>query len=93
MSKFVITPAMHEEAALLKIEIRPSQNKRKLIDVYKDGEFQCSLAAQNFKYYRQLKEEHGVDYAQMKREKILHRYKNNCTMEVLWTIHLLWLTE
>lgn len=94
MSKrFTITDAMLAEAELLKIEIRPSENKRKLIDVYRNGEFQCSIAAQNFKYYNQLKEELGVEYAQLKRNKILQRYKNNCTLEILWTIRLLWLCE
>lgn len=93
MSKFVITPEMYEEAALLKIEIRPSENKRRLIDVYRDGEFQCSLAASNFKYFNQLKEEHGVDYAVMKRDKLLRRFKNSCQPHVLWTLRLLWLCE
>jgi len=91
MSKFVITPEMYEEAAFLKIEIRPSENKRRLIDVYKNGEFQCSIAASNFKYFNQLKEEQGVDFAVQKRNKILQRFKNNCSQEVLWTLRLLWL--
>lgn len=93
MYKFVITQAMLEEAALLKIEIRPSENKRRLIDVYKNNEFQCSLAASNFQYFNQLKEEKGIEYAVQKREKILNRYKNNCKMDIFWTIRLLWLCE
>lgn len=94
MSKrFTITDAMLAEAALLKIEIRPSENKRRLIDVYKDGEYQCSIGASNFAYWNQLVETEGVDYAVMKRDKLLRRFKNSCKPEVLWTLRLLWLCE
>lgn len=91
MSKFVITQAMLDEAALLKIEIRPSENKRRLIDVYRNGEFQCSIGASNFHYWNQLVETEGVDYAVMKRDKLLRRFKNSCQPHVLWTLRLLWL--
>lgn len=88
---FEITPEMYQEAENLRIEIKPSQNKRKLIDVYRNGDFYCSIGATNFRYYNQLQEEEGVAYAQMKREKILHRYKNNCSLEAMYLLRLLWL--
>lgn len=89
--KFVIRPEMYAEAELLKIEIRPSENKRKLIDVYKDGEYFCTVGAQNFRYYHQLVEENGIDFAELKKHKLLQRYKNNCSLEVLYMLRLLWL--
>ena len=91
MSKFVITPEMFQEAELLRIEIRPSENKRKLIDIFKDGSFYCSIGASNFKFYNQLVEEEGIDFAQRKKEKILARNKNNCDLKTLYTLRLLWL--
>lgn len=94
MSKrFTITDAMLAEAALLKIEIRPSENKRRLLDIYKDNEYQCSIGASNFSYWNQLVETEGVDYAVQKRTKILQRFKNNCQPHVLWTLRLLWLCD
>ena len=79
-----------ETAETLRIEICPSENKRKLIDIYKDGEFFCSVGAINFKYYRELLRDEGIDVAQQKKEKILKRYKNDCTLQTLYMIRLLW---
>ena len=88
---FEITQEMYEEAELLRIEIRPSENRRKLIDVYKDGEYYCSIGAQNFVYYNELVEREGIDFATRKKEKILARYKNDCTLQTLYMLRLLWL--
>lgn len=89
--KFEITPEMYQEATLLKIEIRPSANKKRLIDLYRDDELLYSIGARNFLYFNQLVETQGIDFAIRKREKILHRFKNNCSPEVLYTLRLLWL--
>lgn len=87
---FEITEEMYEEAKLLRIEIQPSENKRKLIDVYKNGEFYCSVGACNFKYFNELVEDEGIDIAIQKKDKILRRYKNDGTLKTLYTIRLLW---
>lgn len=91
MSRFEITPSMLQEAEDLRIEIRPSENKRKLIDVYRDGKYFCSVGANNFLYYNQLVELEGIEFAQRKKEKILARYKNDCKLETLYMLRLLWL--
>lgn len=87
---YEITEDQYETADTLRIEIRPSENKRKLIDVYKDGIYFCSIGAINFRYYRELLSDEGVVVAEQKKQKILHRYKNNCTLEVLYLMRILW---
>lgn len=88
---FQITPEMYQEAELLRIEIRPSENKRKLIDIYRNGSFFASIGASNFKTYAQFVEDEGIEFAQRKKEKILARHKNNCDLKTLYTLRLLWL--
>jgi hypothetical protein len=75
------------------VEIFPSKNKRKLIDVYKDDLLFCSVGAINFKYYRELLRDEGAWEANQKKQKILARYKNNCKLEVLYMIRFLWCCE
>lgn len=74
----------------LGVEICPSKNKRKLIDVYKDSVLFCSVGAINFRYYRELLRDEGAWEANQKKQKILARYKNNCRLETLYMIRFLW---
>lgn len=87
---YEISPEQFEIAAELGIEIRPSANKRKLIDVYKNGELFCSVGAINFRYYREYFEQEGPLVAQYKKDKMLTRYKNDCKAETLYSLRLLW---
>lgn len=84
---------MDEIAEELGIEVKPSTNPRKKYDIYKNGEFECSIGAINFLDYRQLVEKHGIEIANKKRELYLKRHKNNCTKEMDFTIKLLWFSE
>ena len=90
MSAYVISEEQYEMARDLMIEIRPSENKRKLIDVLRDNNYFCSVGANNFKYFRELCETVGLLEANIKKSKILSRYKNSCSLEVLYMIKLLW---
>lgn len=88
-----ISPEQLDMATDLGVEIRVSENKRKLLDVYKDGELFCSVGATNFKYYREYLRDEGPLAAQYKKDKMLTRYKNNCKMETLYLLRLLWCVE
>ena len=87
---YEIDDSQFDMASDLGVEIYPSENKRKLLDVYKGGELFCSIGAINFRYYRELCRDEGIAVAQQKKEKILGRYKNNCSLEVLYMIRFLW---
>lgn len=87
---YEITDEQLDMASDLGVEICPSKNKRKLLDIYKGGVLVCSVGAINFKYYREVLQEDGVWCANQKKEKILSRYKNSCKLEVLYMIRLLW---
>lgn len=80
-------------ACELGVEIFCSKNKRKLLDVYKDGNLFCSVGAINFRYFRELLRDEGAWEANQKKQKILARYKNNCRLEVLYLIRFLWCCE
>lgn len=87
---YEISDNQFDMACDLGVEILPSENKRKLIDVYKDGVLYCSVGAINFRYYRELLRDDGAWEANQKKQKILARYKNNCRLEVLYMIRFLW---
>ena len=90
MSNYEISDEQYDMARDLHIDIIPSENKRKLIDVLRDNNYFCSIGANNFKYFREISEEHGLLEANIKKSKILSRYKNDCSLETLYMIKLLW---
>lgn len=90
---YEISDEQYDMACDLRIKICPSENKRKLIDVFKDDEFFCSIGAVNFKYFREILKTDGIDVAHFRKQKILARYKNNCSFEVLYMIKILWCCE
>lgn len=81
---------MDEIAKDLGIEIIESENPRKKYDIYKNGEYECSIGAINFLDYNQLVTKYGIEIANKKRELYLKRHKNNCSKEMDYTIKLLW---
>ena len=90
MSNYEISEEQYEMARDLMIEIIPSENKRKLIDVLRDNNYFCSIGANNFKYFREILNEHGAIEANIKKSKILSRYKNDYSLQTLYMIKLLW---
>lgn len=87
---YEISDEQFETARDLHVTICPSTNKRKLMDVYKDGKLFCSVGAINFRYYREYLRDDGATVAQYKKDKMLTRYKNDCKMETLISLRLLW---
>jgi len=90
---YEISDDQREMAAALCIEIRASENKRKLIDVFRNGDLFCSVGAINFKYFREWLRDEGPYVAIYKKEKMLQRYKNDCKLETLYMLRLLWCCE
>lgn len=91
--RYRISDAQNDMGSDLGIELRLSENKRKLIDVYRNGEFFCSVGASNFKYFREWTRDTDATTAVYKRNKILARYKNDGKLETLYMLRLLWCCE
>jgi len=90
---YEVSNEQREMADALRIEICVSSNKRKLLDVYREGEFFCSVGAINFRYFREWLRDEGPYVAIFKKEKMLQRYKNDCKLETLYMLRLLWCCE
>lgn len=101
MANYEIADEQYRIAQFYLIEIQPSHHKRKKIDVYKNGEFLCSVGAVNFEDYHQmmkrmkdenegiLKEEDKYILIE-KREKYRRRHQYKNTDEALYSMRLLW---
>ena len=87
---YEISKKQYEIAEQLQIEICPSENPRKKIDVYKNGDYICSVGAINFKALKELIELYGRDEAYRKRNLYLSRHKSNCDLKSIYEIRLLW---
>ena len=68
-----------EQAQKLGVTIKPSQNPKKKIDVYKNGEKVASIGATGFKDFPTYIETNGKQYAEKRRElyKIRHAKDRN----------------
>lgn len=87
---YEISDKQYEIAKELGIEIIVSENPRKKIDVYKNGDYICSVGAINFKALKELILLHGRDEAYRKRNLYLSRHKSACDMKTIYEIRLLW---
>ena len=87
---YEISDKQYEIAEQLGIEIIVSENPRKKIDVYKKGNYICSVGAVNFLSLKELILLHGHDEAYRKRNLYLSRHKSQCDLKSIYEIRLLW---
>ena len=60
---YQITDYSYRQAKILGVEIKPSTNKTKKIDVFKNGEKIASIGAIGYKDYPTFIKEKGIHYA------------------------------
>ena len=90
---YKITDYSLNKARQLNVTIRPSENKKKKIDVIKDGKVIASIGAKNYKDYPTYIKENGKAYADQRRKLYKIRHKkdlNNKKGNGYWSSNILW---
>jgi hypothetical protein len=87
---YTITKYTKQKAKELGVTVKPSTNKNKKIDVYKDGEKIASCGAIGYYDYPTYMLEYGQEYADEKRRLYHLRHKNDKGMNGLYALALLW---
>lgn len=90
---YKITDYSYKKAKQLNVTIRPSENKKKKIDVIKDGKIIASIGSKNYKDYPTYLEENGKAYADERRKLYKARHKkdlNNKKGNGFWADQILW---
>lgn len=77
MPYYTITTEIKNRATKLGITVKPSRNKNKKLDAYKDGEFQTSFGATGYKDYHIYKKEQGETVANAKRQQYKQRHEKD----------------
>lgn len=83
---YVITEYSRQQARKLGVELRPSSNPKKKIDVYKDGKKIASIGDINYSDYGTYLKTKGKAYADERRRlyRIRHKGENNYSLKILW---------
>ena len=81
----------YKKADELNLTVRPSTRKGKKIDVYKDGDYLCSIGDSKYKDYPTFLIEDGKEVAE-KRKKMYHlRHKKDLShFKGFLSMYLLW---
>ena len=90
---YKITDYSLNKARQLNVTIRPSENKKKKIDVIKDGKVIASIGAKNYKDYPTYIKENGKAYADQIRKLYKIRHKrdlNNKKGKGFYADKILW---
>ena len=92
MSSYKIKQYTLEKAKALGVEVKPSRDKRKKIDVFRNGNLLHSIGATGYKDYPTYIEEKGLQYANERRRLYHIRHKNdNVPNTAGWyALKLLW---
>ena len=83
---YQILPYSYSQAKKYGVEIYPSHNPSKKIDVFKDGEFISSIGAIGYMDYPYYIQYYGKKYADERRRlyHIRHRSDNSYSSVILW---------
>ena len=82
-----------EKAHELGVQVKPSSNKGKKIDVYKDGEKIASVGALGMKDYPTYIQEEGIEYANKRKQLYTMRHQKEGFKKgtnSYWALKLLW---
>ena len=74
---YTITKYSYDQAKKLGVEIKPSTNPSKKIDVYKDNKKICSIGDINYGDYPTFIIQKGKEYADKRRELYMIRHKKH----------------
>jgi hypothetical protein len=87
---YQITPYTFQRAREIGVEVRPSTNKNKKIDVYKDGKKIASIGDPNYLDFPTYIKEKGQAYADERRRLYHIRHAKDKNIEGLLSKALLW---
>jgi hypothetical protein len=88
-----ITNYTKQKAKELNVTVKPSSNKKKKIDVYKDGKKVASIGAISYQDYPTYLKTKGKEYAEERRRLYKLRHSKDRTKEGSpgwWSDQLLW---
>jgi len=74
---YQITSYSYEQAKRLGVTIKPSTNKKKKIDVFKDGEKIASIGAIGYGDYPTFMKTEGKEYAEKRRQAYKKRHEKD----------------
>ena len=74
---YQITDYTKKQAKLLGVDVQPSKNKTKKIDVIKDGQIICSIGSINYLDYPTYLQTKGKQYAEERRRLYRIRHKKD----------------
>ena len=89
---YEILPYSRKQAKRLGVLIQLSYNPKKKIDIFKEGEFICSIGALGMKDFPHYLKEKGKEYADERRRlyHIRHRKDNKEGTPGYYSLHILW---
>lgn len=90
---YKITNYSFDKAEKLNVIIKPSKNKNKKIDVYKNNIKIASIGAKGYKDYPNYLKDNGFEYANKRRNLYRQRHKkdiNNVNSNGYWANNILW---
>lgn len=89
---YEIKPYSYKQAKKLGVEIKPSTNPKKKIDVYKNNEKIASIGAKGYKDYpTYLQEDKNLAEQKRKNYRARHRENlNNKNGNGFWSSNILW---
>ena len=86
-----ITKYSYDQAKKLNVEIKPSTNKKKKIDVFKNNNKIASIGAIGYNSYPEYIIKKGLDYANERRKLYKIRHKNDLNSKNgKWASAILW---
>ena len=87
---YKITDYSYKQAKSLGVEIKPSTNKKKKIDVFKDGKKIASIGAIGYKDYPTFIKEKGLSYANERRLQYYTRHSKDNGINGFYAKKILW---
>lgn len=88
-----ITEYSYQQAKRLGVTIKPSTNKKKKIDVFKDGDKIASIGAVGYGDYPTFTKEKGKEFADKKRQLYKKRHEKDRHIKGTnswWADNILW---
>ena len=86
-----ITKYSYDQAKKLNVEIKPSTNKKKKIDVFKNDKKIASIGAIGYLDYPNFIKKNGLEYANNRRKLYKLRHKNDLNSKNgKWASAILW---
>ncbi len=87
---YKITDYSFKQAKKLNVDIKPSTNKNKKIDVFKNNKKIASIGAKGYLDFPSHIEESGLKYAQERRKLYKQRHKNDKSLNGFYANKILW---